>query len=159
MAKYRPRHDFGEFDGDFAGVRYTGVEKGGLDVLLTRNQHALIYCRKPYATKKRTKIQDLMRDRFEQLECMWQAMTIRQRELMNEYAAEQNEKDRRNLSSIQRFRSLGLDWELYRFIQNKLNPDYKLKLIEKTEDQLTFLVELFPTTMDYWKTSPLRNVH
>ena len=159
MAKYEPRPDLDLIKGDFYEIQYTGVDRGGLDVMFSRNQHALIYAAKPFPTKKRTKIQLIMRDRFTQLECMWKMMTPLQRMKMRDYNAELNIKDTRNLSAIQRFRSLGLHWQLDHFILQKLQPDYKLELIEETAEELTFKITLDIKLLDEFIVQPLRNVH
>lgn len=159
MAKYEPRPDLDLIKGDFYEIQLTGVDRGGLDVLLTRNQHALLYVSKPHPTKKRTKIQAMMRDRYAQLECMWKAMTPPQRAAMRDYNAELNVKDTRNLSPIQRFRSLGLHWALDQFIIKKLRPNYNLTLIEETADELIFRVTLDIKLLDEFIVQPLRNVH
>ena len=159
MAKYELRPDLDETKGDFYEIQFTDVDRGGLDVLLTRNQHALIYTSKPHPTRKRTEIQAMMRDRFAQLECMWRAMTPPQRAAMRDYNTELNVKDTKNLSPIQRFRSLGLHWQLDNFIHRKLQPDYKLQLIEETADTLTFKITLDTKLLDEFIVQPLRNVH
>ena len=159
MAKYEPRPDLDLIKGDFYQIQFTGVDRGGLDVLFTKNQHALIYCSKPHPTKKRTQIQAMMRDRFAQLECMWRVMTPPQRILMRDYNAELNIADARNLSPIQRFRSLGLHWQLSHFILKKLQPGYKLELIEETAEELVFRITLDIKLLDEFVVQPLRNVH
>ena len=159
MAKYEPRPDLDLIKGDFYEIQFTGVDRGGLDVLLSRNQHALLYMAKPFPTKKRTKIQAMMRDRFAQLECMWKMMTPLQRMKMRDYNTELNVKDTRNLSPIQRFRSLGLHWALDHFIHRKLQPDYKLELVEETAKELVFKITLDIKLLDEFIVQPLRNVH
>ena len=159
MAKYEPRPDLDQFKGDFYEIQFTGVDRGGLDVMFSRNQHALFFSTKTHPTKKRTKIQALMRDRFAQLECMWKMMTPLQRMKMRDYNAKLNVKDTRNLSPIQRFRSLGLHWDLDHFILKKLQPDYKIELIEETADELRFKITLDIKLLDEFIIQPLRNVH
>lgn len=159
MAKYTPRPDLDVFKGDFYEIKLTGVDRGGLDVLFTKNQHALLYTTKPFPTKKRTKIQAKMRDRFTQLECMWFAMTPSQRIRMRDYATKLNEADTRNLSPMQRFRSLGLQWQLDSFILEKLYPQYKLEIIEETAEKLSFKITLDTKLLDEFIVQPLRNVH
>ena len=159
MAQYELRPDLDQVKGDFYDIQLTGVDRGGADILFTRNQHALLFTTKPFPTKKRTKIQAMMRDRFTQLECMWRAMTPLQRMKMRDYNAELNVMDTRNLSPIQRFRSLGLHWQLDHFIHRKLQPDYKLQLVEETEEELVFKITLDIKLLDEFIVQPLRNVH
>ena len=159
MAKYIPQTGFEEYHGDFLEAVLTGINRGGLDVLFTKNQHARIYTSKPIPTKKRTEIQAMMRDRFMQLECIWHAMTPVQRMRMRDYAAQLNEADTRNLPPMQRFRSLGLLWQLHEFILKKLQPHYTLELIEETAEELTFKITLDIKLLDEFIVSPLRNVH
>ena len=159
MAKYVPKTGFEEYRGDLLEVVITGIDRGGLDVVFTKNQHARLYISKPIPTKKRTEIQAMMRDRFMQLECMWHAMTPRQRMKMRDYATELNEADTRNLPPMQRFRSLGLLWRLDQFIREKLRSDYKFELIEETAKELTFKITLDTKLLDEFIISPLRNVH
>lgn len=129
MAQYTPTEPFQSFGGTHLQPRLTGIDRSGLDLMLSKNQHALIFSRRSRATTRRGEIQDRQRDRFTQLECMWDAMTWRQRDLMEDYNDELNAKDTRNLSAIQRFRSLGLQSHLFHFILAKLNPYYTLELI------------------------------
>ena len=159
MAKYVPKTGFEEYRGDFLEVVITGIDRGGLDVVFTKNQHARLYISKPIPTKKRTEIQAMMRDRFMQLECMWHSMTPVQRMRMRDYATKLNETDTRNLPPMQRFRSLGLQWQLDSFIHKKLYPQYKLELIEETAEELAFKITLDTKLLDEFIVSPLRNVH
>ena len=159
MAKYIPQTGFEEYRGDFFEAVLAEIERSGLDVLFTRNQHARIFTSKPIPTVKRTEIQAMMRDRFMQLECMWHAMTPVQRMRMRDYATELNKTDTRNLPPMQRFRSLGLQWRLDQFIREKLYPQYKLEIIEETAEELSFKITLDTKLLDEFIVSPLRNVH
>ena len=158
MAKYTPTPSFEVYKGTHHQPRLTDIDRGGLDLTLSRNQHALLIHRVPRGTVRRTEAQALLRDRFAQLECMWQAMTWRQRKLMGEYARELNARDGANLIPIQRFRSLGLRSQLYRFILAKLNPYYTLELIHQDETSRTYKATLETKAVTEFWLSPWRRI-
>lgn len=112
------------------------------DYCFSSNQYAQFFCRKPKTTKKATKKQKTLRDRYKQLECMWKMMTPKQRKLFTTYAREQNEKDRRNLRPIDRFRSKGLKYELNEFIENYLNPNYILTWLKEEDGEHYLMIYL-----------------
>ena len=147
MAEYTPTEAFRSYEGTHLQPRLTGIDRSGLDLMLSRNQHALTFSRRSRAITRRGEVQDRLRDRFEQLECMWDAMTWRQRDLMGDYNDELNTKDTRNLSAIQRFRSLGLQSHLFHFILAKLNPYYTLELIYEDATKRTYRATLETKTV------------
>lgn len=159
MAKYKPTKSFQSYEGTHLQPRLTNIDRSGLDLMLSRNQHALTFSRRSNATTRRGEIQDRLRDRFEQLECMWRSMEWRQRDLMGDYNDELNRLDTRNLSAIQRFRSLGLHSHLFNFIIAKLNPYYTLELIFKTPTYRVYRATLETKRIKEFEQTPWRRVY
>lgn len=112
------------------------------DLMMSKNQQSTFISRKPKSTKRRSIYAILKRDRFKQLECMWAFLTERQRQLFVEYNRELNKSDGRNLRPYDRFRSLGLKYQLDGYIKEKLKPDYTLSKHSETYDTITFKVTL-----------------
>ena len=159
MPQYVPIEAFRSYRGSHFRPQLTGINRGGLDLTFSQNQHALIFSRKPRSTITRGKTQDQLRQRFEQLECMWASMTWRQRDLMGDYNDELNIRDRRNLSAIQRFRSLGLRTHLFHFIIAKLNPHYTLELIFDTPTWRIYRATLETKKIKEFEQVPWRTVY
>ena len=159
MAKYIPTPIFEEHIGTHLQPRLTGIDRGGLDLTFSRNQHAPVIHRAPRGTVRRTEEQTTYRDRFAQLECMWRTMTWRQRKLMGEFARELNTTDGRNLSAMQRFRSLGLKRQLDRFITAKLKPAYSIKLIYEDKTKRTYKATLESKVITEFEPPPWRRIY
>lgn len=159
MAEYTATEAFRSYEGSHLQPRLTGIDRGGLDLMLSRNQHALTLSKKSRSITRRSEIQALLRNRFEQLECMWRAMTWKQRDLMGDFNDELNAIDGRNLSAIQRFRSLGLQYQLFRFILAKLNPYYTLELIYEDKNRRTYRATLETKVIKEFEQTPWRRVY
>ena len=158
MAKYFPSPIYDYYMGTHLQPRLTGIERGGLDLTFSRNQFARLIHRAPRPTVRRTDTQIEQRVRFAQLECMWHAMTWRQRMLMREYNDILNTEDQRNLSPMQRFRSLGLKSELHQFILAKLHPHYTVELVHQDETSRTYRATLETKVITEFELSPWRRV-
>ena len=158
MAKFTPTPTFEAYEGTHLQPRLTGIDRGGLDLTYSRNQHAQLIHRIPRATLRRSREQILQRRRFAQLECMWRVATWKQRKLMGEYARELNAIDGKNLRPLQRFRSLGLKSQLYHFILAKLNPYYTLQLIHQDETSRTYRATLETKKITEFEPPPWRRI-
>ena len=138
MAKYTPTHKFSSFVGAFNEVRMTKVTTGGLNISLTKNKQGLSIGAKPRPTPKRTKEQAINRERFKQLECMWQGLTKPQWLQLFAWNFFKNQLDKRNLTPIQRFRSAGLLFDLKTLILPFLFFKCELKFISETPEHRIF---------------------
>ena len=158
MAKYFPPPMYDYYMGTHLQPRLTGIERGGLDLTFSRNQFTHLLHRVPRGVVRRTELQVEQRTRFAQLECMWRAMTWRQRKLMRDYNDILNADDQRNLSPMQRFRSLGLKSELHQFILAKLNPHYTVELVHQDETSRTYRATLESKVITEFELSPWRRI-
>lgn len=134
MATVRYRPPITSARGGFYNRRFTGLTKSGLDVKLSANQHAQLLVFNPRTATHTTTTVTQLRDRFTQLECMWQLLTPGQRKLWEYYARDLNDSDKRALTPVQRFRSLGLTTRFGAFITKRLKAKYTLRLMEETDD-------------------------
>ena len=158
MAKYFPSPIYDYYMGTHLQPRLTGIDRGGLDLTFSRNQFARLIHRVPRGVVRRTEAQIEQRKRFAQLECMWHAMTWRQRDLMGDYNDALNKEDQRNLTAIQRFRSLGLRSQLHQFILAKLKPHYTVELVNQGKNYRTYRATLESKAITEFEHTPWRRI-
>ena len=155
MARYTPNRKFSSFRGSFNEVRMTNVATRGLNISLTKNQHGLNIGAKPRPTRKRTKKQTINRERFKQLECMWQGLTKPQQSQLFAWNFFKNRSDKKNLTPIQRFRSEGLLFNLKTFIIPFLFFKCKLKFISETPKHRIFEIIISSTKPNQHLEQPI----
>jgi len=142
MAMLRYAFPLSHAYGGFYNRQLTGLTKAGIDTKLSANQHGDLLMHNARRSSRTPPKVSLLRRRFAQLECMWQALSPLQRTLWEDYAAEQNRRDNRNLSGAARFRSMGLTIRFADFLVRKLQASYRIQLVEETPEYYTIRVLL-----------------
>jgi len=128
------------------------------DFCFSSNQYGIILMRKPKSTKRVVEVQEELRDRFKQLECMWKALTLHQLQEYKDYSRIINISEKRGIRPIDYFRREGLKWSLDNFLRLRCNPQHILILEKETEWHYGFRYFLLKRFVSEWDTGPQRGV-
>jgi len=158
MAKVTPKFPLTKIKGSFYHEVLANLRASKCKALITYNRYGMVLGKKTKPANHRTEKQTEIRDRFRQLECMWQMMTPYQRKLYTDYNITQNAIYGDNLRPMDRFRKEGLQWKLDTFLIEYCNADYKLTLVDVDEQYYYILVDLGVNPLEFFELLAQRGI-
>jgi len=129
--------------------RLTGSKDSGLSTSFLTLDGALIAKAQNKKKTANSFKQQLLKNRYAQLECMYKAMTLAQSKAFEEYCLLYNVKHQTNLTTAQIFKKLGMNYELSDFLTEKCGAKYLLEIKEETDTHAIVILN----TVNF-KTSP-----